>query len=31
MTLRKFHLLYDEHLEMSGVKKEGKLDLDSVF
>ncbi len=30
MTLRKFHLLYDEYLEMSGLKKE-ELDLDSIF
>ncbi len=31
MTLRKFALLYDEHLVASGIKKKDELDLDDVF
>lgn len=31
MTLRKFYLLWDEHLDYHGLKKKEELDLDSVF
>jgi len=30
MTLRKFHLLYDEYLEANGLKRQ-ELDLDAIF
>lgn len=30
MTLRKFYLIYNEHLVMNGLKKK-KLDLDTFF
>lgn len=30
MTLRKFYLIYNEHLIVNGIKKK-KLDLDSFF
>lgn len=28
MTLRKFYLIYNEHLELNGLKKKKELDLD---
>lgn len=32
MTLRKFYLLYDEYLELNGLKKKkDELDLDTIF
>lgn len=31
MTMRKFYLIYDEHLELNGKKKKKELDLDSFF
>lgn len=31
MTLRKFYLLYNEHLEYNGAKKKEELDLDAIF
>lgn len=32
MTLRKFYLIYDEYLELSGIKKKkDELDLDAIF
>ena len=31
MTMRKFFLLYDEYLEMNGLKKKNELDLDAFF
>lgn len=30
MTLRKFYLIYNEHLELNGLKKK-ELDLDAIF
>ena len=31
MTMRKLFLLYDEYLEMNGLKKKNELDLDAFF
>jgi len=31
MTLRKFYLIYDEYLELNGLKKKEGLDLDAIF
>lgn len=32
MTLRKFYLIYDEYLELNGIKKkDDELDLDAIF
>lgn len=31
MTLRKFYLIYNEHLEVNGLKKKEEIDLDAIF
>ena len=31
MTLRKFYLIYNEYLELNGLKKKEELDLDMFF
>ncbi len=31
MTLRKFYLIYEEYMILSGVKKKEELDLDTFF